>query len=64
VVIPGLGHNLTPKAGDLEEVHAFLVRLKHDAGGWKRTTARRIRDMRKSKGVTAEQIEARLRRHD
>jgi hypothetical protein len=48
---------------DLEEVHAYLVRLKHDTGGWKRVTAQRIRDMRKGKGVTAERIEARLRRH-
>ena len=47
---------------DLEEVHAYLVRLKHDAGRWKRATAQRIRDMRKGKGVTSEQIEARLRR--
>jgi hypothetical protein len=48
---------------DLEEVHAYLVRLKNDAAGWKRATAQRIRDMRRGKGVTAEQIEGRLRRH-
>lgn len=48
---------------DLEEVHAYLVRLKHECQGWKRATARRIRNMQKGRGVSAAQIEARLRRH-
>ena len=43
-----------------EEIHAYLVRLKHETREWKQTTAHRIRGMRKGKGVTAEQLEARL----
>ncbi len=45
---------------DLEEVHAYLVRLKHDTPGWKRVTAQRIRAMQKGKGVTAEAMANRL----
>ena len=45
---------------DLEEVHAYLVRLKHESTGWKRSAAERIRAMRKGKGVTAEQLARRL----
>ena len=43
-----------------EDIHAYLVRLKHDTAEWKHATAHRIRNMSKGKAVTAEQLEARL----
>lgn len=45
-----------------EEIFAYLVRLKHDTPEWKRATARRIRDMKKGKGVSSEELDARLSR--
>ncbi len=43
-----------------EEVHAYLVRLSHEAPQWKKAAARRIRAMEKGNGLTAEEMEARL----
>jgi hypothetical protein len=48
---------------DREEVYAYLVRCRHETAVWRRTTARLIRSMRKGKGVTAEELEARLGIH-
>lgn len=45
-----------------EELHAYLIRLRHNTPEWKRTTARRIRSMQAGKRVSAEQLEARLAR--
>jgi hypothetical protein len=43
-----------------EEIFAYLVRLKHETPEWKQAAARRLRAMRKGKGVTLAQLEARL----
>jgi len=43
-----------------EEIFAYLVRLKHETPEWKQATARRLRSMRKGKGVTMAELEARL----
>jgi hypothetical protein len=45
-----------------QEIFAYLVRLKHDTPEWKRATARRLREMRKGKGVSSDELEARLSR--
>lgn len=44
------------------ELHAYLIRLRHNTPEWKRSTAKRIRDMQAGKQVTAEQLEARIAR--
>jgi len=43
-----------------EEISAYLVHLNHDTAEWKLSAARRVRAMRNGKGVTSEQLEARL----
>jgi hypothetical protein len=43
-----------------EEIHAYLVRLRHDTPEWKHAAAQRIRAMKKGRGLTAAQLEARL----
>ena len=45
-----------------EELHAYLIRLRHDTPEWKRTTAKRIRAMKAGKRVSAEELEARIAR--
>lgn len=45
-----------------EELHAYLIRLRHDTPGWKRSTARRIRAMKAGKRVSADELEARIAR--
>ena len=44
-----------------EEIHAYLVHLKHDTPEWKRQTARRIREMKKGQVTTSAQLTSRLR---
>jgi len=43
-----------------EEIGAYLVRLKHETAEWKQIAARRVRAMRKGRGVAPETLEARL----
>ena len=43
-----------------EEISAYLVRLRHDTPEWKQSAARRVRGMRKGKGLTSDQLKARL----
>ena len=45
-----------------EELHAFLIQLRHDTPAWKRKTARTIREMQAGKRVSAEAIRARIAR--
>jgi hypothetical protein len=45
-----------------EELHAYLIRLRHDTPEWKRKTARTIRAMKAGKRVSLEQLEARIGR--
>ena len=45
-----------------EELHAYLIRLRHDTPEWKRKTARTIRAMKAGKRVSLEQLEARIAR--
>lgn len=45
-----------------EELHAYLIRLRHNTPEWKRTTAKRIRAMQAGKRVSAEALEARMAR--
>ncbi len=47
---------------DRQELHAYLIRLRHNTPEWKRATAARIRAMRAGKRVSAEEIEARMAR--
>jgi hypothetical protein len=45
-----------------QDLYCYLVRLKHDTPEWKRATAKRIDAMKRGKFVTAEELEARVRR--
>jgi len=47
---------------DRRELHLYLIRLQHSTPEWKRATAKRVRDMKAGKFVTAEQLEARMAR--
>jgi hypothetical protein len=43
-----------------EELHAYLIRLRHNTPEWKRKTARTLNAMQAGKRVSAEQLEARI----
>jgi hypothetical protein len=43
-----------------QELHAYLIRLRHNTPEWKRATARKIRAMQAGKRVSAEELEARI----
>ncbi len=43
-----------------EEIFTYLVRLKHETPEWTQAAARRLRSMRKGKGVDLAGLEARL----
>jgi hypothetical protein len=45
-----------------EELHAYLIRLRHNTPEWKRATAKRINAMKAGKRVSAEELEARIAR--
>ena len=45
-----------------EELHAYLIRLRHNTPAWKRATAGRIRTMQAGRRVSAEELEARISR--
>jgi hypothetical protein len=45
---------------DRDEIFAYLVRLKHETAQWRREAARRIRAMKKGRGITSEEIESRI----
>lgn len=45
-----------------QELHAYLIRLKHNTPEWKKATAKRIKAMQAGRRVTAEELEARIAR--
>jgi len=45
---------------DRQELHAYLIRLRHNTPEWKRATARRIKAMQAGRRVTAEELESRI----
>jgi len=45
-----------------EELHAFLIQLRHDTPEWKRKTAKTIRAMQAGKRISLEAIRARIAR--
>ncbi|MBC7367940.1 MAG: hypothetical protein H7343_14200 [Undibacterium sp.] len=47
---------------DRGELQTYLVRLKHGTPGWKRATAKKIRDMQAGKFTTIEALETRFAR--
>lgn len=44
-----------------QEIQLYLLRLKRGTPGWKRATAKKIREMQAGKFTTIEQLEARLK---
>ncbi len=44
------------------ELHAYLIRLRHNTPEWKRAAARRVRAMQTGKRIPAEELEARIAR--
>lgn len=47
---------------DREELHAYLIRLRHNTPEWKRKTAKTLKAMQAGKRVSAEELEARIAR--
>lgn len=47
---------------DRRELQVYLLRLKHATPAWKRTTAKKIREMKAGKFTTIEELEARVAR--
>ena len=45
-----------------QEVHAYLLRVKHGTPEWKRATAKRLKAMQAGRRVSATELEARLAR--
>jgi hypothetical protein len=43
-----------------QELHAYLIRLKHETPEWKRDAARRVAEMRKGRVVTTAELQARI----
>ena len=41
-----------------QELHAYLIRLKHETPEWKRDTARRVAEMKKGRVVSAAELQA------
>ena len=45
---------------DRQELHAYLIRLKHETPEWKKAAARRLAEMKKGRVVTAAELQARI----
>ena len=45
-----------------KDIQLYLIKPRHGTPAWKRTTARRIRDMRAGKFTTVADLEARIAR--
>lgn len=43
-----------------QELHAYLIRLKHETPEWKKAAARRVAEMKKGRVVTAAELQARI----
>lgn len=44
-----------------QEIQLYLLRLKRETPAWKRTTAKKIREMQAGRFTTVEQLEAQLK---
>jgi hypothetical protein len=44
-----------------EEIQAYLLHLDHVTPAWRQAAARRIREMKKGRGMSALELERRLR---
>lgn len=42
---------------DRQELHAYLIRLKHETPEWKNATAKRVAEMKSGRVVTAAELE-------
>jgi len=49
---------------DRKELQTYLVRLKHETQASKRSTARRVREMKAGHLTTVDELEARYRNRD
>jgi len=45
---------------DRQELHAYLIRLKHETPEWKKTAAKRVAEMKSGRAVTTAELEARI----
>lgn len=45
-----------------QELHAYLLRMKHNSPEWKRATAKRLKVMRAGRRVSAARLESRVTR--
>ena len=45
---------------DRQELHAYLIRLKHETPEWKKAAARRVTEMKTGRVVTAAERQARI----
>ena len=45
-----------------QEIQAYLIRIKRDTPEWRRATAKTVREMKKGKFTTIEELEARISR--
>ena len=45
---------------DRQELHAYLIRLKHETPEWKKTAAKRVAEMKSGRVVTTAELEARI----
>ena len=45
---------------DRQELHAYLIRLKHETPEWKKAAAKRVAEMKKGRGMSAAELQARI----
>jgi hypothetical protein len=45
---------------DRQELHAYLLRLKHETPEWIRAAAKRVAEMKKGRGMSAAELQARI----
>jgi len=45
---------------DRQELHAYLIRLKHETPEWKKTVARRVTEMKRGRVVSTAELQARI----
>ncbi len=45
---------------DRQELHAYLIRLKHETPEWKKAAAKRVTEMTKGRVVTTAELNARI----
>ena len=43
-----------------QELHAYLIRLKHETPEWKKAAGRRLTEMQKRRVVTTAELQARI----